>query len=116
MKYLICLLFGLISRLALGQQVSFKPSFTNMTEVGVLFGQVRYGSQFAESVDKRITLTAQTFNGVLLHPRLALGATVGVDWYNTALLIPICGGIRYDLVRPNQKNLRVLPASIRVGA
>lgn len=78
-----------------------------MTEMGALFGQVRYGTQTAESIAKRVNLTAQTFNGIQLRPRLAIGATVGVDWYNTALLTPVCAGVRYDLARPNQKNLRV---------
>ncbi|WP_234736291.1 hypothetical protein [Tellurirhabdus bombi] len=88
-------------------QSSFKPSYTNMTEAGVLFGQVRYGGSTSESVAKRHNITGQTFNGVQLRPKLAVGATVGADWYNSALLLPLCAGVRYDLARPNQKNLRV---------
>ncbi|WP_421828085.1 hypothetical protein [Larkinella sp.] len=90
------------------QKSPFKPVFTNMTEFGVLFGQVRYNVNTAsENVSKRHNITAQTFNGVQLRPKLAVGGTVGVDWYNAALLMPVCAGVRYDLAQPGQKNLRV---------
>ncbi|GAB3894425.1 hypothetical protein GCM10028803_09370 [Larkinella knui] len=90
------------------QKSPFKPVFTNMTEFGVLFGQVRYNvTAMAENVSKRQNVTAQTFNGVQLRPKLAVGATVGVDWYNSALLMPVCAGVRYDLAQPGKKNLRV---------
>ena len=109
MKNRLLLLFGFVPLLTHAQTASFKPTFTNMTEWGVTFGQVRYnnGTTFSESVAKRTNLTAQTFNGIQLRPRLAIGGTVGVDWYNSALLTPVCAGLRYDLARPNQKNLRV---------
>jgi hypothetical protein len=90
------------------QKSPFKPVFTNMTEFGILLGQVRYNtSNIAENVSKKQSLTAQTFNGIQLRPKLALGATVGVDWYNSALLMPVCAGMRYDLAQPGKKNLRV---------
>lgn len=114
MKRILLFLLWLAPLPGLGQAAQFKPVFTNMTEVGALFGQVRYGTTSAESVAKRINLTAQTFNGVQLRPRLALGATVGVDWYTITLLTPVCAGIRYDLAQPNQKNLRVF-ASLDTG-
>lgn len=107
MKPILLFIIGLCPLLVTAQSTPFRPVFTNMTEVGVLFGQVRYGTQVAESVAKRTSITAQTFNGVQLRPRLAVGATVGVDWYTAALLMPVCAGVRYDLARPNQKNLRL---------
>lgn len=107
MKKTLFTLLWLAPLLAVGQAARFKPVFTNMTEFGGLFGQVKYGTLVSQSVAKRINMTAQTFNGVQLRPRLAIGGTVGVDWYNTAMLTPVCAGIRYDLGRPNQKNLRV---------
>lgn len=107
MKRILLLIIGLWPLLVAAQTTPFKPVFTNMTEAGALFGQVKYGTQASESVAKRVTVTAQTFNGVQVRPRLAVGATVGVDWYTAALLMPVCAGVRYDLVRPNQKNLRV---------
>ncbi|WP_266361963.1 hypothetical protein [Tellurirhabdus rosea] len=95
---------------AFGQQTPFRPHFTNMTELGVLFGQVRYGVTFVsgvnEGVQKRQNITGQTFNGVQLRPRLAVGGVVGVDWYNSALLMPIGAGVRYDLGKPS-RNLRI---------
>ncbi|CCG98618.1 hypothetical protein FAES_0607 [Fibrella aestuarina BUZ 2] len=100
--------------------------FVNYTEVGGLFGRVVYdvpswiwnGTTTVQSVDKqvenRLSLTIQTFNGVQLKPRLAVGGVVGVDWYSNALLMPVGAGIRYDLARPNQKNVQVF-ASADVG-
>ncbi|MBD2702541.1 hypothetical protein IC229_17975 [Spirosoma sp. BT702] len=114
MRTILLIFSWLVPALALGQTAPFKPVFTNMTEIGALFGQVKFGTQGMETVSKRVNLTAQTFNGVLLNPRLAVGATVGVDWYNAALLTPICAGARYDLARPNDKNLRIF-ASLDTG-
>ena len=102
--WLLCLL----TIPAYAQKQAFKPVFTNMTEFGVMLGQVRYNvSNSVENVSKRQSLTAQTFNGVQLRPKLAVGTTVGVDWYNAALLMPVCAGVRYDLAQPGKKNLRV---------
>jgi len=101
-KILIGLLFthSLIYSFTISAQ--HKPHYVNMTEVGGLFGRVVYDIPWSvpvtQEVENRLSLTIQTFNGVQLKPRLALGATVGVDWYNTALLTPIAAGVRYDLV------------------
>ncbi|WP_128547292.1 hypothetical protein [Larkinella soli] len=101
-------LLGLLAFPAFSQKGPFKPTYTNMTEFGVLFGQVRYNVTAAtETVSKRQNITAQTFNGVQLRPKLAVGGTVGVDWYHSALLMPVCAGVRYDLAQPGKKNLRV---------
>jgi len=94
---------------AFGQQ-PFRPHYTNMTEFGVLFGQVRFNlnqNTWEESVQKRQNLTGQSFNGIQLRPKLAVGTTVGVDWYNAALITPLAAGVRYDLAQPGRKNLRV---------
>ncbi|GAB3332864.1 hypothetical protein GCM10027299_39720 [Larkinella ripae] len=102
--WLLCLL----AFPAYAQKTAFKPVFTNMTEVGVSFGQFRYNVNWAtENVGKRQNITAQTFNGVQLRPKLAVGGTVGVDWYTAALITSVCGGVRYDLAQPGKKNLRV---------
>jgi len=114
MKTFLLTLTVLFSLSAFAQTTKFKPVYTNMTEIGISLGQVRYGTPTSESVAKRSNLTAQTFNGILVHPRLAVGSTIGVDWYNSALLIPVCAGLRYDLAQPNQKNLRVF-ASLDSG-
>ena len=98
---------GLLAYSTQGQTPVFKRAFTNMTEVGGLFGRVNYGNQFSETMENRLSFTAQTFNGVQLRPRLAVGATVGMDWYAAALLMPLCAGVRYDLAHNAQKNVRV---------
>ena len=86
-------------------------SFVNYTELGGLFGRVAYPTTVNgmpyEQVDNKISLTVQTFNGVLIHPRLAVGGVVGIDWYAGALLLPVGAGLRYDLARPSEKNVRV---------
>jgi hypothetical protein len=88
----------------------FKPHYVNMTEIGGLFGRVVYDIPWSvptiQEVENRLSLTLQTFNGVQLKPRLAVGLTTGIDWYNTALLMPVAAGVRYDLVR-SKKNVTV---------
>ncbi len=90
--------------------------FVNYTEVGGLFGRVasdvmgwsNTGSVVvSETVENRLSLTLQTFAGIQVRPRLAVGGVVGVDWYASALLLPVGAGLRYDLARPNQKNVRL---------
>lgn len=82
--------------------------FVNHTEFGGLFGRVKYPNPYAgnaDQVDSKTSLTIQTFNGALIHEKLSLGATLGMDWYKTALLNPIAGGVRYDFVQ--EKNVRL---------
>lgn len=97
--------------------------FVNYTEVGGLFGRVVYdvpnwtwnGTTTVQNLDQRVenrlSLTIQTFNGAQLTPRLAVGSVVGIDWYTSALLMPVGAGLRYDLARPNQKNVQVFAAA-----
>lgn len=101
MKSILCiLLFFVIHGVAFSQNQKFKKTFVNHTELGVLLGRVKYSYGYMESkVDSRLSMTAQTFNGVRLSSRLAVGATVGMDWYKTALINPIAAGIRYDLTK-----------------
>ncbi|WP_273216116.1 hypothetical protein [Runella zeae] len=93
------------------QAPTFKPHYVNMTEVGGLFGRVVYdvpGSVPAtQQVENRLSLTIQTFNGIQLKPRLALGVSCGVDWYQAVLLAPVAAGVRYDLAR-SKKNVTLL--------
>lgn len=84
--------------------------FVNYTEVGSLFGRVAYSMNvggFQETVENKVSLTAQTFNGVQLTRQLAIGGVVGIDWYKAALLMPIGVGVRFDFVRHPRKNVRV---------
>jgi hypothetical protein len=76
--------------------------YVNHTEVGGLFGRVKYPNTYngnLEQVDNRLSLTAQMFNGIQVNRRLAAGLIVGMDWYRAALVNPIAGGVRYDLTR-----------------
>ncbi|MBC3783629.1 hypothetical protein [Spirosoma utsteinense] len=84
--------------------------FVNYTEFGGLFGRVSYQANtgvISESVDNKLSLTAQTFNGVQLTRQLAVGGVVGIDWYRAALLMPVGAGIRFDFVRHPRKNVRL---------
>ena len=91
--------------------------FVNYTEIGALFGRVTYPvavGSFIETTEKSFGLTMQTFNGVRLRPRLAVGGVIGVDMYAAALLLPVGAGVRYDLAQPSEKYVRVF-ASADVG-
>ncbi|OJV18573.1 MAG: hypothetical protein BGO21_23870 [Dyadobacter sp. 50-39] len=82
--------------------------FVNHTEFGGLFGRVKYENPYAgnaNQVDSKTSLTIQTFNGIQIHDKLSTGVTLGMDWYKTALLNPIAGGIRYDFVA--EKNVKL---------
>ncbi len=88
--------------------------FVNYTELGGLFGRVAYPT-FAgsptEQVENKVSLTIQSFNGVQLQPRLAVGGVVGIDWYANALLLPVGAGLRYDLTRATLRNVNVYVAA-----
>ena len=108
-----CSVLILICTLActLTTSAQFKPHYVNMTEVGGLFGRVVYDIQWSvpvqQQVENRLSLTLQTFNGVQLKPRMAVGLTTGLDWYQSALLMPVAAGIRYDLAK-SKNNVTLL--------
>jgi hypothetical protein len=120
MKNIFLSLFILFSTLVFAQEKPvFKPHFVNMTEFGGLFGRVIYGvnnwnGTFRDEVSNRLSFTLQTFNGVQLKPRLAVGGTVGIDWYRTALIMPIAAGVRYDLAK-NKTQKSSFYASLDAG-
>lgn len=90
------------------QKKAASVRFVNHTEFGGLFGRVKYPNPYAgnsDQVDSKTSLTIQTFNGVLIQQKLAAGVTLGMDWYKTALLNPIAGGVRYDFVA--DKNVKL---------
>ena len=106
MKTIILILFASLALNA--QEVAFKPHFVNMTEFGGLFGRVlpetnNGNGTTSRRVVNRLNFTLQTFNGAQISPRWAVGATVGVDWYNTALLMPVSAGVRYDFAKNKTK-------------
>jgi hypothetical protein len=89
-----------------------KHPFVNMTEVGVSLGRTKYnsygygyyqpirGEQF--QVQRSTNFTAQTFNGVYLNKKTAVGLTLGVDTYGATVLMPISAGIRRNLAQKKQ--------------
>lgn len=91
---------------AMAQNEPFKRKFVNHTELGGLFGRVKYsyGTE-TDQVESKASITMQTFNGIQLNPRLSTGLTVGMDWYKAALINPVAAGIRYDLT--TKKNARL---------
>ncbi|WP_345271570.1 hypothetical protein [Nibrella viscosa] len=110
MKQLVCFLL-LLGGSAWAQKPVIKRPFVNYTEVGGLFGRVAFGNNTAEVVENRLSFTAQTFNGVQLTSQLAVGGTVGIDWYKAALLMPVSAGIRFDLAKHPRKNVRVFTSA-----
>ncbi len=95
-----------------------KHPFVNMTEFGTLFGRNKfttssyYGigiyyptTSFIEpqyQVQNRVNFSLQTFNGVYLDKKTAVGITLGVDGYGPTALMPISAGIRRNLVQKKQ--------------
>ncbi|GAB4015691.1 hypothetical protein [Spirosoma koreense] len=108
MKGLLFLIgMGLGISTAQAQFEPWKPMYVNYTEVGGLFGRVASGTTAAQTVENKLSFTAQTFNGAQVTQRLAVGGLIGIDWYKAAQLLPIGAGIRFDLARPN-RNVRLL--------
>ncbi len=91
---------------AFSQKSKLQKRFVNHTELGVLSGRVKYnyGNQ-DNQVDSKLSMTAQTFNGVQLNSAVSAGVTVGMDWYKTALVTPIAAGIRYDITKRSPARL-----------
>lgn len=117
MKYIKLFLFLCIQSQALTSKSQIpdkKLTFVNYTEVGGLFGRVVSGTQSNELVENKTSLTFQTLNGVQFTKRLAVGALVGVDWYKSALLMPVGAGVRFQLTKPSDRNVSVF-ASADVG-
>lgn len=106
-RLFLCLVMTLFVGKAAAQSFSHRPVYINYTEVGGLFGRVISGPSTAQVVENKVSLTAQTFNGVQLTQRVAVGGLVGIDWYKSALLMPIGAGIRYDLIQSDH-NVRLL--------
>jgi hypothetical protein len=115
MKKILILILSLVCTLTYAQeskkQSSFKSfvkeNYVNFTEFGGLFGKSyqinstitspdgRFVPYYYNStVNARINFTIQTFNGVKVYKNLAVGATVGVDWFSNYQVIPISLGVR----------------------
>ncbi|MDZ7934153.1 MAG: hypothetical protein U5M51_04130 [Emticicia sp.] len=104
-----------------------KYPFVNITELGTLLGRNKYqaygGFYGYDSfyppptqylVEKRVNFSLQTFNGVYLNPKTAVGLTIGIDSYGPTVLTPISAGIRRNLVQKKQGG-SILLGSLDVG-
>ena len=100
-----------------------KYEFVNITEIGGMFGRVKnfynyypyYSSyypprQYNEDFEVRnvADITLQTFNGVYLNPKTAVGITTGVDWFNTTLIVPIQIGVRRQIVQKKEGGAAII--------
>lgn len=90
-----------------------KKAFVNQTEFALLFARSReniyyyyydfYPGYSVLPINENYTmrnvaaLSLQTFNGIYLSKKLAVGLTTGIDSYNDFLIIPIMAGTRYQL-------------------
>jgi hypothetical protein len=110
-KLLVFLCVQLIVHPSEGQTPTRKFPFVNYTEVGGLFGRSISGTQVSEVVQNKLSLSLQTLNGVQLSKRLAVGAFVGVDWYKAALLMPVGGGVRWQLTQPSTRHVSVFAST-----
>lgn len=44
-------------------------------------------------------ITLQTFSGVYINPKTAVGFTTGLDWYNNTLIVPLEVGVRRKIIQ-----------------
>ena len=78
--------------------VPVRKGYVNHTELGTLLGAV--AAPFQPDVTyTRSSFTASSFNGYRFRRGLAVGATVGVDWYARNAVVPLSLGLRGDLAR-----------------
>lgn len=91
-----------------------KYKFVNMTEFGVLFGRIKfqtynygwypYPTSYPVQYQfrNRINISMQTFNGVYIDKKTAVGLTVGVDGYGETILMPLALGVRRSIVQKKE--------------
>ena len=109
MKKIFTLFFSLLCTFTYAQEAKKQSSFknfvkdkyVNFTDFGGLFGksyQITPNSiqnpGYSYPVKASANFTIQTFNGFKVYKNLAVGATVGVDWFSNYQIVPISLGIR----------------------
>jgi hypothetical protein len=133
MKKILPLMLSLVCTFTYAQeqkkQSSFKnfvkENYVNFTEFGGLFGKsyqinnaITNGSfvpyYVSSTVNARVNFTIQTFNGIKVYKNLAVGATVGVDWFSNFQVIPISLGVRNTFGNPKTKKVKTF-AGIDAG-
>ncbi|MES2517005.1 MAG: hypothetical protein V4585_02785 [Bacteroidota bacterium] len=121
MKTIFTLVFLLVCTIAYSQekkkQSSFKrfvkENYVNFTDLGGLFGKsyqitpnAIQSPMYSFPVEASTNFTIQTFNGLKVYKNLAVGATVGVDWFSNYQIIPISLGIRGSLGENKTKKVK----------
>ena len=78
-----------------------KDNYINFTDFGGLFGKSYQitpnniqNPGYSYPVKASTNFTIQTFNGIRVYKNLAVGATVGIDWFSNYQIVPISLGIR----------------------
>lgn len=97
-KLLLILTLTLILAHTKADDKPFKRSYTNHTEIGVLLGKSFGG------VTAKANVSLQSFNGIRLTPKLAVGGIVGLDWYASAQVIPVGVGVRGTVFKAKKLN------------
>lgn len=106
-----------------------KYPFVNITEFGVMLGRSKYISGWSNYntdgrpginakpyyyIEKQANLTLQTFNGVYLNKKTAVGLTTGIDWIGNSVLIPIAAGARRQLAQKREGGSAIM-ANLDLG-
>lgn len=104
-KLFLFLSVYLLAHTSESQNLPRRLPFVSYTEVGGLFGRVIAGTQVNEVVANKTNLTLQTLNGVQVSNRVVIGALVGIDWYNAALMMPVGAGLRWQIAQATDRNI-----------
>ncbi|CAH0996881.1 hypothetical protein EMA8858_03016 [Emticicia aquatica] len=104
-----------------------KHPFVNITEFGTLLGRSKYETynyyyrgyypqpiEPQYQIQNRVNFALQTFNGIYLNKKTAVGLTLGIDSYGPTVLTPISAGIRRNLIQ-KKKSSSILLGSLDVG-
>jgi hypothetical protein len=106
-----------------------KYPFVNITEFGGMLGRTKSltGWSFYTTdgkpgvnatpyyyIERQANLTLQTFNGVYLNKKTAVGLTTGVDWIGTTVLMPIAAGVRRQLAQRKEGGSAIM-ANLDLG-
>jgi hypothetical protein len=106
MKKILTLLSLLVCTLTYAQEQKKQSSFKNFvkekhvnyTDFGIFLSKSyqidTYGTGYGQTVKANTAFTLQTYNGFKVYKNLAIGATVGVDWFSNYQVVPISLGIR----------------------
>jgi hypothetical protein len=97
-----------------------KLPFVHQTTVGLLIGQSPFYSYnyyssyipvpYRNGAERVANFSIETFNGLRLRPKTAVGLTLGADFYENSIFMPVSAGIRQIVYEKGPK-----AAKIQVG-